>query len=93
MDMRVDDRRHDGLAIEAHTRGPVGHSDSGARPHDPGAVDHERRILDNASITDDEAATFERGDLSVHRTGKSGKKSKSGRGSGCIHWTHLILRR
>ena len=71
MHMRVDDRRHDGLAGEVHARGAGRHGHALAGLDDLVAVDDERRVLDDVAVTDNEPHAFERRDVRAHRTAKA----------------------
>jgi hypothetical protein len=64
MGVRVDDRRHHGLADEAHAPGAGRHRDVGgaAHLHDSRAVHDQCRVLDRPpAVADDDARAFERG--------------------------------
>ena len=69
MHVRVDDRRHHGLAGEVHARGAGGHRDALPGLDDLVAVDDERAVLDDAAVAEDKSCAFERRDVGAHRTG------------------------
>ena len=88
MDVSVDDHRHHGLAGEIHARGAGRHANVGGRAGlgDLRAVHDQRRVLDHASVADDQPRAFERCDgLRGRRDRESGKETKGNDCRDCDH--------
>ncbi len=89
MDVRVDQHRHHGLAGEIHARGARRHAHVGrlADLGDSCALHDQCRVLDHASVADDQPRAFERGDgLRGRRYRASGKETK---GNDCCNCDHI----
>ncbi len=96
MDVRVDHHRHHGLAGEIHVRGVRRHAHVGrlADLGDAYALHDQCRVLDHASVTDDQPRAFERGDgLPGRRYRESGKETQGHDYRHCdhIHSVHRSL--
>ena len=90
MHVRVDDRRHHGLAGEIDARGAGGNRYALPGLDDLVAVDDERAVLDDAAIAEDQSCALERRDVGARRTGKQAN-GNGGCRRDCIHSAHETL--